>query len=196
MRTQGKLKLGYYPLPDSEAWRLKRFFRFPSEQCLALDPCSGTAAALKALTSGGAVRTYGIELDACRAVEAREVLDEVIQGSAFDTYAPVESFSLLYMNPPYDFEIGEGKNQRMERLFLEHVARWLKPGGVLVFVLPFDRVYDCRGILTTQFRDKSIYRLTAPESVAYKQVVLFGVRRSRQERERLTGLVPKNETRD
>ena len=114
------------------------------------------------------------------------VLDEVIQGSAFDTHAPVESFSLLYLNPPYDFEMGEGRNKRMERLFLEHVARWLKPGGVLVFVVPYDRVFDCRGTLTTQFRDKAIYRLTAPESVTYKQVVLFGVRRSRQERERMT----------
>jgi SAM-dependent methyltransferase len=156
------------------------------EQCQALDPCSGAGAALKALTAGGNVRTCGIELDAYRAAEAREVLDEVIQGSVFDTHAPVESFSLLYLNPPYDFEIGEGKNRRMERLFLEHVARWLKPGGVLVFVVPYDRVYDCRGTLTTQFRDKSIYRLTAPESVTYKQVALFGVRRSRQERERMT----------
>ena len=186
MRFQGRLKLGYYPLPASEALRLRRFVGFPVERCQALDPCSGTGAALKALTVGGNVRTYGIELDAYRATEAREVLDEVIQGSTFDTHSPVESFSLLYLNPPYDFEIGEGRNKRMERLFLEHVARWLKPGGVLVFVLPYDLVYDCRGTLTTQFRDKAIYRLTAPESVTYKQIVLFGVRRSRQERERMT----------
>lgn len=186
MRIQGRLKLGYYPLPESEAKRMSGFVRFPAEQCLCLDPCSGTGAALKALTADSNARTYGIELDAYRAAEAREVLDEVVQGSAFDTHAPVESFSLLYLNPPYDFEIGEGKNKRLERLFLEHVARWLKPGGVLVFVVPFDRVYDCRGTLTTQFRDKAIYRLTAPESITYKQVVLFGVRRSRQERERMT----------
>ena len=33
------------------------------------------------------------------------------------------AFSLLYMNPPYDFQVGEGKNQRMEKLFLEHCFR-------------------------------------------------------------------------
>lgn len=186
MRPQGRLKLGYYPIPASEAERIRRFFNFPSGPFQALDPCSGTGAAFKALMAGGAVRKYGVELDAFRAAEATQILDEVVHGSTFDAHAPVDSFSLVYLNPPYDFEIGEGKNQRMERLFLEHVARWLKPGGVLVFVVPFDRVYDCRGILTTQFRDKAIYRLTATESVAYKQVVLFGVRRSRQERERLT----------
>jgi hypothetical protein len=124
-----------------------------------------------------------VELDAYRAEEARKVLDEVIQGSAFDTHAPVESFSLVYLNPPYDFEIGEGKNQRMERLFLQHIGRWVRPGGVLVMVIPYDRVYGCRTVLTPQFKDKAIYRLTESEAVTYKQVVVFGIRRTRQERE-------------
>src|SRR4030095_3215399 len=111
--------------------------------------------------------------------------DEVIQGAPFHTPAPVDSFSLVYLNPPYDFEIGQGKNQRMERLFLEHVVRWIRAGGVLVMVIPYDRVYDCRSVLTPHFKDKAIYRLTEPEATAYKQVVVFGVRRTRQERERL-----------
>jgi Uncharacterised methyltransferase family (DUF6094) len=52
-------------------------------------------------------------------------------------------------------------------------------------VVPFDRVYECRTVLTPQFKDKAIYRLTEPEAVTYKQVVVFGIRRTRQERERL-----------
>jgi hypothetical protein len=97
----------------------------------------------------------------------------------------VESFSLVYLNPPYDFEIGEGKNQRMERLFVEHVTRWLSPGGVLVMVVPYDRVHACRTTLTTQFRDKAVYRLTEPDAAAYRQAMVFGVRRNRRERERM-----------
>ena len=185
MRTQAKLKLGYYPLALAEARRIRNYLQFSDETASVLDPCSGTGLALCNLSDGAAARRYGIELDAHRAEEAGKVLDEVIQGSAFDTHAPVESFSLLYLNPPYDFEIGEGKNQRMERLFLEHLGRWVRPGGVLVLVAPYDRVYDCRAILTPQFKDKAIYRLTEPEATAYKQVVLFGVRRARQERERM-----------
>ncbi len=73
----------------------------------------------------------------------------------------------------------------MEQLFLEHVARWVQPGGVLVAVIPFDRVCDCRTVLTAQFKDKAILRLTEPEAAAYRQVVLFGIRRTRPERERL-----------
>ncbi len=186
MRTQAKLKLGYYPLALPEAKRIRSFLHFDSEVASVLDPCAGTGVALRGLTDGAAVRRYGVELDAYRSEEARKTLDEVVQGSAFDTHTAVESFSLVYLNPPYDFEIGESKNQRMERLFLEHVGHWVRPGGVLVMVIPFDRVYDCREVLTPQFRDKTIYRLTEPEAVAYKQAVVFGVRRTRQERQRLT----------
>ena len=184
-RTQSKLKLGYYPLAAAEAERIRNYLQFPNEPASVLDPCAGTGAALRTLSDGAAVRRYGVELDAYRAEESRKILNEVIQGSAFDAHAAVESFSLLYLNPPYDFEIGEGKNQRMERLFLEHVARWIRPGGVLVMVVPHDHVYDCRTVLTPQFKDKTIYRLTEPEAVVYKQVVVFGVRRTRQERERM-----------
>src|SRR3989442_284288 len=184
-RTQSKLKLGYYPLAAAEAERIRNYLQFPNEPASVLDPCAGTGAALRTLSDGAAVRRYGVELDAYRAEESRKILDEVIQGSAFDTHAAVESFSLLYLNPPYDFEIGQGKNQRTERLFLEHVARWVRPGGVLVMVVPYDRVYECRTVLTPQFKDKTIHRLTEPEAVAYKQVVVCGVRRARQERERM-----------
>jgi tRNA1(Val) A37 N6-methylase TrmN6 len=185
MRTQAKLKLGYYPLVLAEAKRIRNYLQFPNEHVSILDPCAGTGAALCALSEGAHARRYGIELDAYRAEEARKVLDSVTQGSAFDSHSPVESFSLLYLNPPYDFEIGEGRNQRMERLFLEHVGRWVRPGGVLVMVTPYDRVYDCRTVLNLQFKEKAVYRLTEREAVAYRQVVVFGIRRTRQERERM-----------
>ena len=113
-------------------------------------------AALRTITEGAEARRYGIELDAYRAAEAKKILDEVIHGSVFETHSPVESYTMLYLNPPYSHEIGEGKNQRLEQVFLEHTFRWLKPGGVLVLIVPFDRVNDCRGVLTPQFRDKTI----------------------------------------
>src|SRR5688572_24090703 len=137
MRTQARLKLGYYPLATAEARRIRRYLQFSNESASVLDPCAGTGAALCTITDAAALRRYGVELDAHRAEEARNVLDYVIQGSAFDTHAPVDSFSLLYLNPPYDFEIGEGKNQRMEKLLLEFVGRWIRPGGVLVMVVPY-----------------------------------------------------------
>ena len=73
----------------------------------------------------------------------------------------------------------------MEFLFLEHTYRWLKPGGVLVLVVPGDRLSTCAEILAVHFRDKAIYRLSEPESIRYKQIVVFGVRRTRRERDQL-----------
>ena len=185
MRIQGRMLLGYFPLDEVEGQRVRRFLQF-ADAPSALDPCAGTGAALGSLTVASGARRYGIELDAHRAAEAREVLDEVIHGNAFDAKAPVESFSLLYLNPPYDFEIGEGRNQRMEKLFLDEFFRWLKPGGVLVMVVPFDRIYECRNVLSPHFKDKAIYRLSEPAAQQYKQAVVFGVRRSHGERSRVT----------
>lgn len=189
MRTAARLKLGYYPLPDAEAERIRRFLTFGEIPASVLDPCTGTGGAFIKVTGEANVFRYGIELDAQRAREARANVDEVIQGNALETHSPVESFSLIYLNPPFDWEIGPGRNERMEKIFLEHVARWVRPGGVLIMVLPFDRVNDCRSILTTQFRDKAIYRLTEPDAANFREVVLFGVRRSRQERDRLSDAV-------
>ena len=52
-------------------------------------------------------------------------------------------------------------------------------------MIPFDRIYECRNILSPHFKDKAIYRLTEPEAERYKQAVLFGVRRSPTEKNRL-----------
>jgi hypothetical protein len=65
---------------------------------------------------------------------AREI--RTIQGNTFDAIAKPESSSLLYLNPPYDSEIGSVGNSRMERLFLEHTCRWFPartPNGLTPF---------------------------------------------------------------
>ena len=185
MRLAGRERLGFYPLPIAEAKRIRTFLQFPEQVCSALDPCIGEGVAFAEVTRDATTRRYGIELEAQRAALARSLADEVIHGNCFDVQCPVESFSLIYLNPPYDFEIGEDKSQRMERLFLDHVYRWLKRGGVLILVIPWDYIRDCGQILAYQFRDVRVYNLTEPDSVKYKQIVVMGVRLTRSERDRL-----------
>ena len=120
---------------------------------------------------------YGIELDAYRAEQARERIANVIQGNTLEVHCPVESFGLLYENCPYDWTFetsAEGRSSRTEQVFLSHTYRWLKPGGVLVLVIPGERLTDCGHILASHFRDVRVYRLEAPECVRYKQVVVIG----------------------
>ncbi len=183
-RNLSRLKLGYYPLVENEAKRIRQFLQFTAE-CAVLDSCAGTGRALALIAGDTGARLYGIELDASRAAEAGKTLDQVVQGSTFDAHSPVESYSLLYLNPPYDDEVHEDRSRRGEAVFLEHCFRWLMPKGVLVLVIPAQRVSACSTILAAHFRDLTMYRLTDPEAAKYQQVVLFGVRRSRYERERL-----------
>ena len=106
MRGIARQKLGYFPLSQNEAERIRRFLSF-REDCgttSVLDPCAGGGAAMATITSGAKTLTCGIELDAFRAEEARLVLGHVLQGNCFDVQSAVESFSLLFENPPYDFE--------------------------------------------------------------------------------------------
>jgi hypothetical protein len=186
MRFQGKSRLGFYPLPLSEAQRIRRFLWFPDAPSSAIDPCVGDGVAFNDITAGADVLRYGIELDAYRAEQARQRIPNIVQGNTLEVQCPVECFGLLYLNPPYDWTLGPGDNRRTEQSFLSHTYRWLKPGGVLVFVIPGDRLADCSQILSTHFRDVQVYRLEAPECVRYKQVVVIGARRSRREKERLT----------
>jgi len=90
---------------------------------------------------------------------------------------PAESLSLLYLNPPYDWEAGSSNNQRLELVFLEHTYRWLKPTGVLVFVIPQIRLAKCARLLSEQFTDLQVFGLTEPVCVRFKQVVLLASRR-------------------
>jgi hypothetical protein len=181
----GKTRLGFYPLPLFEAQRIRRYLVFPGLSS-AIDPCVGDGAAFEAITSGAEVLRYGIELDTYRAEQARQRIPNIVQGNTLEVQCPVECFALLYLNPPYDWALGPAESHRTEPAFLSHTYRWLKTGGVLVFVIPGDRLAECSQILATHFRDARVYRLGASECVRYKQVVVIGARRSRREKERLT----------
>jgi Uncharacterised methyltransferase family (DUF6094) len=66
--------------------------------------------------------------------------------------------SFVYLNPPFDHEFGGGG--REETSFLRQAAMLMPPGGVLIFVLPANQVYDNNQIcevLDTWFQNLEIY---------------------------------------
>ena len=185
MRIQGKLRLGYFPLPLTEARRIRACLRYPASPFSAIDPCIGDGAAFLAITGETCARRYGIELDAYRAEQAAAVVDEMIHGDCLDVHCPVESFGLAFLNPPYDWTAGETRSERTERVFLAHTYRWLKAGAFSSLSCRLLHVRECAEILASQFKAIRIFRLTDPESVRYRQVVVLATRRSRREREQL-----------
>jgi SAM-dependent methyltransferase len=188
MRPHGKTKLGFFPLPTQEAKRLRHCLTFGCEFA-ALDPCVGDGVPFTELLEGTQARLYGIEIDAYRAEQARVLGIETLQANMMDVRCPAVSVSLLYLNPPYDLEAGQMKNQRLELVFLEHTYRWLKPGGILVFVIPQPQLKPCARTLSEHFVDLTVYRLTEPESVRYKQVAVLGRRRKRHQHLRDTAFL-------
>jgi len=174
-RNAARLKMGSYPLPSSDALLLRSLLEFP-EQSTAIDPCAGTGAALLALTRNANVELHAVELDTARAAATAASGIRTIQGNIFDAHARSESFSLLYLNPPYDSEINLTGNRRLERLFLDHTLRWLVTRGVLVFVIPFDQVLDCVKLLSDHFTRLTVMRLADEEAVRFRQVVVLGER--------------------
>lgn len=178
MRNAGRLVLGFYPLPESDAKRLQRYLQFPEYEFSAMDPCVGDGVAFDALLKGICCHRYGIELDAHRAEQATNRGIETIHGDALEVRCPVESLSLLYLNPPYDFEVGAFGNRRFEELFLRHTYRWLRRGGVLVFIIPQQQLVRCRGLLAEYFTGVRVYRLTSPEYLQYNQVAVLASRRT------------------
>ena len=180
VRPYGKTKLGFFPLPTAEAKRLRSCLTFAREFS-ALDPCVGDGMALTHLLEGGPGHRYGIEIDANRAEQAQALGVETVQANTMDVRCAAESVSLLYLNPPYDLEVGQTNNQRLELVFLEHTYRWLKPGGVLIFVIPQPQLKPCARILSEHFSELTVYRLTEPASLQYNQVVVLGRRRKRHQ---------------
>jgi SAM-dependent methyltransferase len=181
LRPHGQTKLGFFPLPAAEAKRLKNWLAFP-EQFSALDPCVGDGAALAHLLRDAGAHCYGIEIDANRAEQARALGIETLQADAMEVRCPAESLSLLYLNPPYDWEAGASNNQRLESVFLDHTYRWLKPAGVLIFVIPQLRLAKCARLLSEHFTDLRVFRLTEPACLQYKQIVVLAYRRKRHTR--------------
>lgn len=183
-RLAAKVRCNYFPLPDAEANLIRSCLVFPEQETSALDPCAGEGRAMVAITAASKAATYGIELDSYRAEAAASVLQQVIQGDGLSTQARVESFGLIYANPPFDAEFGQSGNRRFEVLFLSHFARWLMPAGILVYVLPAPQLAGCAQILSSHFRDVRVFRLGSSECSRYRQIAVFATARSRRERDR------------
>ena len=176
MRLEGQSKAGYYPTPLEVAQLIGSCLTLGGTAHL-LDPCCGPGTALETVNvrMKGHYRgiTHGVELESERAAEAAYQLDNVLVGDSLKARVRGR-FSLLYLNPPYD----QADGKRLELTFLWHWQKALLPSGVLVYVVPEKYLGEYEATLTAQFEDLTVYRFPDDHYGAFKQVVVFGLKRS------------------
>ena len=181
-RLMNNVKMGYYPTDPDNIDLLLHGIQFPAGVTTnLLDPCCGCGKALRQLAQGNNCYTYGVELDENRAQEAQTRLHRVGFGSFFHSRISHEAFHLLFLNPPYLSVLNEnGGRSRHEKRFLIESLPFLTLGGLLIYIIPYDRLTPdiCR-ILQDNFEDLSVWRFTDSEFKKFKQVAILGKRKRR-----------------
>ena len=195
-RLESSGKMGYYPTPAKSLECFSTWFSYRGRNTWSdqlqlyhlLDPCAGNGHALKELAwrLNYRAKTYGIELDMERAIEAQKELDIATQGSLFDARVnPLGCMGLLYLNPPYDTDNGE----RLEMKFLKHAVKWLVEGGILMFLVP-EHIFledKNREWIGQHFNNLSARRIHPEEFQRFKQVLVCGIKNDRRTE---TGILP------
>jgi hypothetical protein len=185
MRLAAQMQGGFYPAPAEAVAHAAAFLRPPLDQpCAILDPCAGEGAALRQLVDRLKCppnMTFGIELDDGRAGQLRATLPEahlLAPASFFGCHASMNSFSLVWLNPPFDYSYG---GHRMEDRFLLTATDWLMPGGVMALVCPEDVIgeyTDSRRHFASYFENCRV--VPFPERCRrFNEVIVFGQKRLR-----------------
>jgi hypothetical protein len=140
MRLAAQLRGGFYPAPPEAVIHAATFLRPPTwEPFSILDPCAGEGAALRQLGERLGCQQemlFAIELDDGRAEKVHTTLPDahvLAPASFFGCRASRNSFSLIWLNPPFDDAYG---GHRVEDQFLRTATEWLLPGGVMALVCP------------------------------------------------------------
>lgn len=173
MRNPAKLKLGFYPaLPEiiEGVIRRLRFDDDPTQKTTILDPCCGEGTALLELQKAGKNNQgYGVELDASRAAKASQLgLTQVLNAPVEASRLSENSYSLAWVNPPYDHEVGGGRRQEVTFLRLSISA--LRQQGILVLLIPITILRQISFLLSGEFSEIQVYK----GDPIWKQIVIIG----------------------
>lgn len=189
MRIGNDLAAGFYPTPLIEGKHLIQLLQMESERAYAcFDPCCGEGTILRSFADevkqvGIQLDTYGVELDANRYNKAKEQLDVVVRSGFESMMISHDYFPLIFLNPPYNTELRteNTKSEKMEFNFLKRAHHYLAEGGIMVYVIPYDRFArdDISYFLAKNYEEIGLMRFgdENKEFDAFKQCVFIGRKR-------------------
>jgi predicted RNA methylase len=180
MRLEAQAKAGFYPTPPEVVEIIQTWIadKKPGRRRL-LDPCCGTGGPAARIADAAGCDAYGVEINTERAQVARTFLNKVICGNLFSVRARHEAFSVLYLNPPYDFD---AENGRTELSFLKHTLPYLAPKGLILFIVPQKRVtFRIARVLAAYIEDPRIRKFPHEQFQAFGQIVIAGLKKAQPE---------------
>ncbi len=180
MRLEAQAKGGFYPTPPEVVEIIQTWIREkkPGRRRL-LDPCCGTGEPAARIANAAGCDAYGVEINTERAQAARTVLNKVVCGNLFSVRARHEAFSILFLNPPYDFDSEDG---RTELSFLKQTLPYLTPGGLLLFLVPQKRITQrIARVLSAYIEEPKVRKFPQEEYKIFGQVVITGSKKARPE---------------
>jgi predicted RNA methylase len=180
MRLEAQAKAGFYPTPSTVVDIIKTWIgeKMKGPRRL-LDPCCGTGDPAAQIAIAAGCDGYGVEINTERAKTAKNLLSKVVAGNLFSVRARPGAFSILYLNPPYDFDAEDG---RTELSFLKHTLPYLITGGLLLFVVPQKRITPrIARVLSAYFQDLKVRKFPADEFQTFGQIVIAGLKKARAE---------------
>jgi len=189
-RLPSQAKGGFYAVPLPELRRILSRISPPPDngKFYVLDPCCGEAEALAAISEHFQCdhrRVFGIELEPGRSATARTRLPtcQILAPANFLSCAvsPV-AFSFVWLNPPFDDEIGGGG--RTEHEFLKHATPTLASGGILALCCPEHVAlrWDIKAHFATFYDDVSIAAFHE-EHRRFSEVVVIGRKKPENSRD-------------
>jgi predicted RNA methylase len=180
MRLEAQAKAGFYPTPPAVVDIIRTWIgdKMKGPRRL-LDPCCGTGEPAAQIARAAGCDAYGVEINTERARVAKNLLNKVVSGNLFSVRARPASFSILYLNPPYDFDSEDG---RAELSFLKHTLSYLIPRGILLFVVPQKRITPrVARVLAAHFEDLKVRKFPADDFQAFGQIIIAGTKKARTE---------------
>ncbi|PKN62601.1 MAG: hypothetical protein CVU57_23415 [Deltaproteobacteria bacterium HGW-Deltaproteobacteria-15] len=188
MRLAAQAKMGYYPTPDSVTPIIARHLSRRREGLVRiLDPCAGEGTALRIIGDHLRAETFGIEIDLERGARARDALTRCLITDYRNTRISNGCFSLLWLNPPYDWETRDSEletSERYERTFLRDSIPYLCPNGILVYLIPQRRLDGhIARMLSYRFDRVSVFRFPEKEYKSFRQLVILGVAKKKPEKD-------------
>lgn len=190
MRLGNDLAAGFYPTPLTEGKHLVQLLQIESERAYAcFDPCCGEGTILRSFADemkqeGVQFHTYGVELDENRYGKAKEQLDVMVRSSFENMMISHDYFPLIFLNPPYNTErrTENTKSEKMEFNFLKRAHLYLQDGGIMVYVIPYDRFSrdDISYFLAKNYEEIGLMRFgdENEEFEQFKQCVFIGRKRA------------------